>query len=695
MSPITIFERSSGRPELYGVPADGSAPAVKVSAPLQGTADSIAGGYELWDAGGRVLYLHALARGGPELFSAPWDGGQPAVRLHGELVEDGQVLGIDQVLSDGTVLFRADLETWTLFDLYRVPADGSASPLALNHELVSGGWVTEARATEDESRVVYLAGSRFPGSSLVGELYVVPIPGGAPLRLSGELPRGDVFGAVFGYQVSSDGERAVYLAQEEPSGAADLHGVATDGSGRSIRLNRSFGQGSTITQFALTPDGARVVYLVGVAHASELFSAPIDAREASVRLDGDPVPNDGAFEGVLQFVITPDSQTLLYEHGGYPAPFSLRSVPVDGSAPPAVLLTFTYPYRMQTLLLSPDGSWVVYTVDPTQVQSWPLDGHQAPVPLVPTSGTVDLVTTSPDSERVLYRLASPGAGLGLYSAPIDGSAAPARLDAPLAPGGNVSSYLTSPDGSRVVFLADREVDERFDLFSAPVDGSQAPVKLDGTLVASGDVRLDLFQIDPTSGAVVYAADEETDEVVELYSVPIDGSGPRVKVSGIPAPGTDVQRMSLSGSPFRTGAGRVVYLAGTDPVSFDLSSAPLDGSSPAVRLNAPRPAGGVLSSFVELTLDGAGVLYAGEQRFDEVTELFRVPIDGSGSPRLVSGPLVAGGDVQVTLAAFQVSPDGQRVLYRADQETDGVVELFAAVFQRPPRRSAAPSRTIVR
>jgi hypothetical protein len=39
--------------------------------------------------------------------------------------------------------------------------------------------------------------------------------------------------------------------------------------------------------------------------------------------------------------------------------------------------------------------------------------------------------------------------------------------------------------------------------------------------------------------VVYAADELIDEVVELFSVPIDGSAPAVRISGAMVAGGDV------------------------------------------------------------------------------------------------------------------------------------------------------------
>ncbi|MGB5547798.1 MAG: LpqB family beta-propeller domain-containing protein [Polyangiales bacterium] len=54
-------------------------------------------------------------------------------------------------------------------------------------------------------------------------------------------------------------------------------------------------------------------------------------------------------------------------------------------------------------------------------------------------------------------------------------------------------------------------------------------------------------------------------------------------------------------------------------------------------------------------------------------LFVVPSDGSTPAQRVSQPLIAGGAV---LSDFAISPDGTRVVYQADADTDDVVELYA-------------------
>ena len=55
-----------------------------------------------------------------------------------------------------------------------------------------------------------------------------------------------------------------------------------------------------------------------------------------------------------------------------------------------------------------------------------------------------------------------------------------------------------------------------ELYSTPIGGpAAAGVKLNGALVPGGNVSSS-FQISPDSGRVFYLADQDMDEVIELY-----------------------------------------------------------------------------------------------------------------------------------------------------------------------------------
>ena len=162
----------------------------------------------------------------------------------------------------------------------------------------------------------------------------------------------------------------------------------------------------------------------------------------------------------------------------------------------------------------------------------------------------------------------------------------------------------------------------------PIDGSAPPIVLNEDLVFGGDVRD--FVISPAGGRLVYVANQDTYPIAELYSVPLDGSESPVKLNG-PFPSSEsvlgVQR-------------------------------------------SPR-----------ITDEGGLVLFLADADTADRLELWKVPIGGGVAPRRLNGSLVHGGDVQderstsVVREGYDVTPDGMRVLYRADQQVDDAFALW--------------------
>jgi len=120
-------------------------------------------------------------------------------------------------------------------------------------------------------------------------------------------------------------------------------------------------------------------------------------------------------------------------------------------------------------------------------------------------------------EQVVYRVEN----VGLFVVPSDGSRQAQRISQPLIAGGGIETPAISPDGTRVVYVADADTDDVFELYAVNPDGTDFQ-KLNPALVAGGDVSFD-FAISPDGTRVVYRADADTDEVVELYAVNPDGT----------------------------------------------------------------------------------------------------------------------------------------------------------------------------
>src|SRR5688572_13076459 len=106
-----------------------------------------------------------------------------------------------------------------------------------------------------------------------------------------------------------------------------------------------------------------------------------------------------------------------------------------------------------------------------------------------------------------------------------------KLNAPInVPGiveGDVREMRMAPDGRHVVYLADQDEEEVVELYSVPLDPSGPAVKLNDPLTGRGMVRR--FQISPDGQRVIFHVDPEGDFVLRIFSAPIDGSAPAVRL----------------------------------------------------------------------------------------------------------------------------------------------------------------------
>ncbi|MBI24582.1 MAG: hypothetical protein CMN05_13490 [Roseibacillus sp.] len=473
-------------------------------------------------------------------------------------------------------------------------------------------------------------------SFLLSLLALTPVAGlSAPLTIPDEhrqklnsplVDGGDVFFA----QVSPDGNTVVYIADQDTNGVGELYSVPL-GNGDVTKLSDSLVEAGDVWHFEISSDSSTVVYVANqdTANVFELYSVPIHGGvptkiHAPLHLFGD--------QGVRDYQISPDGSTVLFtaDFNASSETYGLYRVPINGGTVSPIAGPLAAGREFEDFMISPDGSVVVYRAD-QDTDDYP----------------------------------------ELYSVSIEGGLTIKISSGSWFPFGNgVEDFKISPDSSTVVYLRDVFATE---VYSVPITGGTS-IRLNGSLPAGsgpfpvGNVQD--FEISADSTTVVYRADQDDDEIYEIYGAPIYG-GPSTKLNSGLVPGGDVSDFQISED-----SSTVVYVADQDDNGVTELYSVATGGGATTRLNRNLADGGDVRSF-QISLDSSTVIYRADQDEDNDYELYHVAIDG-GTVSKINAPLVENGDV----SGFVISPDNSTVIYSVDQDTDGVTELYAAWFRSP-------------
>ena len=368
-----------------------------------------------------------------------------------------------------------------------------------------------------------------------------------------------------------------------------------------------------------------------------------------------------------------------------------------------------------------NASLVVYLAktslsDPTLLFSVPITGGTPTDLSGSVVGAVSSFKVTADGSQVVYLASKDDALIDeLYSVSTTGGAS-TKLNGNLVAGRDVLDFQLSRDGSQVLYRADQVSDEVFELFVVPVAGGSA-TKVNPALVAGGDVTVNYdFSFDGADA--VYIADQNTDNINELYTVVLGVPG-STKISTFLGVNEDV--LDFKVSPV---AKSVVYRANPSGETNKLWAIGLDGNGFAALNNVLVPGGSVKSAY-DFLPDGSQVIYVADQEVVGQDEIYIIPSNGgilfanlnaplAGSvsgfkfvesknsliyhadqdnfnvKELFSAPLIGFSEDQVkkvnpplasgrTISSFEVSDNGEFVVYRANQDSVGQIELYRTSF----------------
>jgi Tol biopolymer transport system component len=259
----------------------------------------------------------------------------------------------------------------------------------------------------------------------------------------------------------------------------------------------------------------------------------------------------------------------------------------------------------------------------------------------------------------------------LFSVALDGGT-PISLTTSLPPESNsyMMPYQISPDGSRVVYIARQEIPTDYSVYSVPITGG-VPIRLSKT--GLDGIRI---AISPDSKWVFFVMYDDINFNFHLYRAALNGgTGSGVDIT---PPGKIIRDIF----PFQISTDSQHYLFYGDltpSVGKGIFCFPISGDgSQYVRLSEPVTNNEVME--FQITPDSQRLVY---RAVDDSTNpatprLYTVLLSGLAfSRRDLSRIIVSGGGVQ---EGFQISPNGKYVVFGADKEVTGKIELYSAVLE---------------
>ncbi|MCP3982244.1 MAG: hypothetical protein GY716_23305 [bacterium] len=428
-------------------------------------------------------------------------------RISGALVAGGTVLEYSATSDGQTVVYRADAVTDGVGELFSVPIAGGATT-RLNQNLVASGDVLDYGIAPGDEYVVFRADANVDERT---ELFSVPVGGGTPVRVHPEMPAG---GDVILWRFS--GDRVIVVADIETNGTFDIYSTPVEG-GASIRLNGTLPAGGNTNGILVRDELVQYLAEQDTVGLVELYVVP-DTGGTSVKLSGTFAAGSN---GVNTSSAGEDNHTIYIADQDVPAQYEAYGVASTGGTP-----------------IKLSGAMV---------------------------GGGDINRVSATRDRAVYRGDQDTDAVDeLYSVPWSGGP-PTRLNDPLVPSGDVDSYKVSIYSDRVVYLADQDIDNVQELYSVPLTGGTV-IKLHEPLPVGGDVGSDYQLPDSERSDRVLYRRQPTQGITrfEMFSVPIGGGTPTPLGVGNPRGVTGFRRtpsgiVLYKSIPPSGGFGNAIYI----------------------------------------------------------------------------------------------------------------------------------------
>lgn len=480
---------------------------------------------------------------------------------------------------DASLAARLDKTVPGQIELYATDNNGGQQ-IPLSGTMAAGGDVTRFAYSPDGARIAFIADKDVDETH---ELYVVPASSATPVKVSAPLVAG---GDVLHFAWAPDGSRLVYFADQDTDDVVEVYTVLPTGASNVKVSGTMPATGDAATDdlsvaSTWAPNSTRLAFLADrdVDLQVELYAVDADGTDGA-KLNG-ALPVNG---NVAAFAWAPGSARVAYW--------------ADQTADDVFEVFSSLPDGTGNVSLSPAvaGAEDASAAPANVTNAWAPDGSRlAYLSDEDAAGTIELFTVLPD-------------GIGH-----------AQASGVLTAGGNVLDFAWAPNGTRIAYRADQDVLAQQELYTSARDGAGGSTKVNGLLVpASPDVTD--FRWAPNSNRIAYRADQESEDMFELYTT-LPAAPTVSKVSGPLVAAGDVAQ-NFEWSP---DSARVAYLATQNSAAQELfASAAAGGGN--IQLSAPLPPGGNVTEF-QWTATSVRVVYLADGFTNDKFELFTSPPAG--------------------------------------------------------------------
>ncbi len=535
-----------------------------------------------------------------------------------------------------TVIAMGDVgPTDNEFNLYAINVSTGAQT-KLNGTMVAGGDVREFKISPDGSTVVFRMDKDIDEAI---NLYAVNVNGTNLRRLGPAMAAGQAVQS--DYVISPDSKWAIYRENKTLGGNLALSAVSLV-TGEVIDVSAGTVSGVTVSgQFS--PNSRYVAYRTdrAIATCLELFVYDLQTR-SDVRVS---VPCVDTTNDIGYFVWSGTSDKVAYSQLINTLRFDLHVANVDGSG----ILQLTNAavtrnglfqgFKDKSILFTPNGQKVIYQADMSGV-----------VPGTAGEMKFDLYAVNTDGSGAAVKLTSQSVSTVTRDYPI---------------------IEVSPQGDRVAYVADMEVDGKYEMYLSAVDGSSTRKLSPAISNADGDVLVLVTQhfFDWSRNTALMLVDETIEAVNGIYkanlslvvSAPVKINMPVIRSGDyfISSPAANGSKFAFRGNP-------------DVDAEMHLYASDSNGSN-VVRVTKDYPAGGgKLPTVFAFTANGAKMIYIADQDTAGLQELYVGDTNGA-APIKVSVPIT---NPNGAITAFKFNEATQKIYYIGDITTDTIPELHS-------------------